>query len=342
MHLLLKLARFVTPKEQTHLIKEIEKYFYQFTNSFQVENDTWASQNRLLLKLDDQKKFKLLSDIELHVEELINKPRIVSAITIPSSLYNWESESLVALINEIVSFLKGNNASEYSLDFLGFGKTPFHKKAIQDRLKKKKFVHSPNSQFKLYLEISSQKVQNVKGVKKHIVRIGRKYVPTIYAEKTLFSFSPQMILYSPYTVQEVADFFGLSLVFNIPIILTNENGRVEKLIEKVKTSYYKGIDKIEYRITSSLANYIMKSKEPTFGFSLWGTSPITELITKINSVKLQIPSKSVINFVFGNEETGLPLNIRNQISMYRIGTQASEPLRASQAAAYALGTLLSQ
>ena len=86
----------------------------------------------------------------------------------------------------------------------------------------------------------------------------------------------------------------------------------------------------------------MKSKNQTFGFSLWGTSPITELITKIKGIKTQIPSKNMINFIFGNEETGLPLKIRDQISIYRIGTQASEPLRASQAAAYALGTLLSQ
>ncbi len=342
MYLLLKLARFVTTEEQNHLIKKIEKYFYQFTNSIQVENDTWASQNRLLLKLEDQKNSKLLSNIELHVEELINKPGIVSVITIPSSLYNWESESLTALINEITTFLKGNNATEYSLDLLGFGKTVFHKKAIQDRLKKKKFVDSSNSNFKLYLEMRSQKVQNIKNGMTHIARIGRKYIPTIYSTKTLFSFSPQLILYSPYTVQEVADFFRLSLAFNIPIILTNENGRVEKLIEKVRTSYYKGIDKIEYRITLSLANYILKSKDQTFGFSLWGTSPITELITKIKGIKPHIQSKSVINFVFGNEETGLPLNIRDQISIYRIGTQASEPLRASQAAAYALGTLLSQ
>ena len=342
MYLLLKLARFVTTKEQNHLCKKIEEYFSQFTNSIQVENDTWASKNRLLLKLGDQKDSKLLSDIELHVEELINKPGIVSAIVIPSSLYNWESESLNALIKEIIIFLRGNNASEYSLDFLGFGKTLFHKKAIQDRLKKKKFVHSPNSKFKLYLEMKSQKVHTIKTGKTHIARIGRKYIPTIYSTKAVFSFSPQLILFSPYTVQEVADFFRLSLAFNIPIILTNENGRAEKLIEKVKNSYFKGIDKIEYRITLSLLNYIMKSKNHTFGFSLWGTSPITELITKIEGIKSQIPRKTVINFVFGNEETGLPLNIRDQISMYRIGTQASEPLRASQAAAYALGALLSQ
>jgi tRNA(Leu) C34 or U34 (ribose-2'-O)-methylase TrmL len=294
------------------------------------------------VKLDSQTNIKLASNMEIYIQELIKRPGIVSAITIPSSFYNLESASLSELIIKIISFLRVNNASEYSFDFLSIGKAPFHKKAIQDRLKKKKFSLSPNSKFKLYLEVNSLKGQNLGAERRVIARIGRKFIPPIYSTETIFSFSPQLILYSPYTVQEVADFFRLSLAFKIPIILTDENGRAEKLIEKVTSSYYKGINKINYRITSSLAKFINESKNKTFGFSLWGTSSIADLIPKVKNFNLQFPDKKLINFVFGNEETGLPLNIQNKIKMFRIGTQASEPLRASQAAAYVLGTLLSK
>ena len=79
-----------------------------------------------------------------------------------------------------------------------------------------------------------------------------------------------------------------------------------------------------------------RSSSKFYGFSLWGDSPIADLNKKIQS---SVQSSTEILFLFGNEETGLPLWIREKIPIFHIGQKASEPLRASQAAAYAFGMM---
>ena len=59
----------------------------------------------------------------------------------------------------------------------------------------------------------------------------------------------------------------------------------------------------------------------------------------IQSITIQDKEKPIINFISGNEQTGLPLFVHHQIPIFHIGGYSSEPLRASQAASYALGTL---
>ncbi|MHA1512952.1 MAG: TrmH family RNA methyltransferase, partial [Candidatus Hodarchaeales archaeon] len=189
--------------------------------------------------------------------------------------------------------------------------------------------------FKLYLEVkqSQDVTKDDRGIQ---VRIGEKFIRQSVQPLSQIP-TPVLVLYSPHTVQEVADFFRLALTFNTQVILTDENDQVETIVQEVEKTYFKGISKISFEITDSLES-LMKKKVSTkvFGFSLWGNSPIADLRKKIH-IKKRSPGE--ILFLFGNEETGLPLWIRDEIPIFHIGQKASEPLRASQAAAYAFGMI---
>lgn len=336
MYLLVKLARFINPQEQQQVSKDIEKFVKSFSNSYQTKKDDWISKNRIILKLD-----LINSKVDTFLQGLLKTPGIASVVKIPLKLYNLESESFSHLIHTLINFIEENGYTDYAFDFRNIGKAPLHKKAIIDRLGKKNIYLSSTSEFLLYLEIRSQPARKAEPRKIIQARIGRKF--KLQNNKTDFNqtFIPKLILYSPFTVQEVADFCRLSLTFRMDIILSNENNLSEELIEKVRTSYFKGIDKIKYNITPSLEKFIANSINKSVGFSLWGTKPINELPIAIQKMTSIESIKPVIYFIFGNEEVGLPLTIRKQISMFRIGIEPSEPLRASQAAAFALGTLFS-
>jgi tRNA(Leu) C34 or U34 (ribose-2'-O)-methylase TrmL len=155
------------------------------------------------------------------------------------------------------------------------------------------------------------------------------------------TFNPNLVLYSPFTTQEVADFFRLGLAFDVLIVLTNENGKAQDLINRVQKTFFKGLAKISFKIVPSLEQLTTENSDSFFGFSLWGTKSISELPLIIHSLRYQDSEKLSIYFLFGNEEKGLPLFVRYKIPIFHIGRQASEPLRAAQAAAYVLGTLYS-
>ena len=51
----------------------------------------------------------------------------------------------------------------------------------------------------------------------------------------------------------------------------------EEIIQDVEKTYFKGIDKINFEIESSLDSLMDKKADCKFyGFSLWGKSPITD------------------------------------------------------------------
>ncbi|MHA2246482.1 MAG: hypothetical protein ACXADY_16190 [Candidatus Hodarchaeales archaeon] len=216
---------------------------------------------------------------------------------------------------------------------------PFHKKAILDRLERKKFVCQLESEFHLYLEIKPVKSKDTQAAKIFQAQIGKRFIREILFEGIHRTFSPKLVLYSPFTTQEVADFFRLSLTFNIPIILTNKNNKVHNLMKIVHKTFFKGISKISFEIIPSLETLLTTNPEPSFGFSLWGTKTVSELPSMIQSFASQESNKPAFYFIFGNEKKGLPLFIRYNITIFRIGKQASEPLRSSLAASYVLGTL---
>ncbi|MFW9779870.1 MAG: TrmH family RNA methyltransferase [Candidatus Heimdallarchaeota archaeon] len=341
MYLLVKLARFITPQEQVEISNEIEKSSNQFITVVQVRNDTWATKNRLIVELKLESPDSPSFNVEQYVQALLKKPGLASAVIITTDMYNWESKSFSMLINALTEYLNVNETSEFNLEFVSIGKVPFHRKAIIDRLKKRNLRYLEKINFVLYLEAFSTNTNKKASTPSILCRIGRKFSPIISPEADYGNFVPQLVLYSPFTAQEVADFFRLGLAFSIPVFITDENNRANDLIKKVSKRYYKGLDKIEYHITPSLSEFLEEYEETCFGFSLWGTTHVIELPKFIERVKSSTSERKDISLIFGNEETGLPLFVRKKIPMFRIGIQTSEPLRASHAAAYVLGMLFS-
>ncbi|MFW9853775.1 MAG: TrmH family RNA methyltransferase [Candidatus Thorarchaeota archaeon] len=342
MYLLVKLARFITPQEQVEISNEIETSSNQFITVAQVRNDKWAPKNRLIVKLRVKTTDNLSFNLEKYVQTLLKKPGLVSAVIITTDMYNWESKSFSMLISALTEYISTNEPLDFNLEFVSIGKVPFHRKAIIDRLKKRNLRYLEDSNFVLYLEAFNTKTAKKTNTPVILCRIGKKISPVVSPKAVYYNSLPQLVLYSPFTAQEVADFFRLGLAFSIPVFITNENNQANDLIKKVSKRYYKGLDKIEYHITPSLSEFLEEYEETCFGFSLWGNNHVTELPKFIERTKSSSSGRKDISLIFGNEETGLPLYVRKKIPMFRIGVRTSEPLRASHAAAYVLGVLFSR
>ncbi len=332
---LIKLARFINASEQKTLAEDIEQSLNPWITSLQISDDKWAAKYRLVMEVEPKNE-----NFEALTKKLLDNPGISSIINFPRKLFNWEFSSFQARINQLADFLVSHNPKNvYTLDFRAIGKLPSHKKAILDRLERKKFVCQLESEFHLYLEIRPVKSKDTQAKKIFQARIGKKFIREILFEGFHRTFNPKLVLYSPFTTQEVADFFRLSLTFNIPIILTNENNKVHNLIKRVQKTFFKGIEKIFFESTPSLETLLTTNPETSFGFSLWGTKTVSELPSMIQSFASQESNKPTVYFIFGNEKKGLPLFIRYSIPIFRICRQASETLRSSLAASYVLGTL---
>ncbi|NHJ02428.1 MAG: hypothetical protein EAX86_09860 [Candidatus Heimdallarchaeota archaeon] len=323
--LLVKLARFITPKEQEKVREIFNKNLIKYSIENKVLTDNWRAKNRFLIKLEKPQTSKLL-------ERVLSHPAVISVISFENGLFDWESSSFSALIKEIVRYLRMNNSTERcALDFRRIGKIPIHRKAVIDRLQRNKIQVLEDNDFILYIEIRQGENSKI------YVRLGRKHPKMIQDEK--LGKVPILVLFSPFTLQEIADFFRLGLVFNTTILFSDENHRVKNLVDQVEKTYFKGISKVNYRIIPSIEDHIEKELENCFGFSLWGNKTTEELEKDYFLRKKALKTNQNLYFIFGNEETGLPLSIREKIPIFRIGNKSSEPLRASQAAAFALGTI---
>jgi len=328
---LVKLSRFVTPEEQDILIQDLNRQLKNYSNKVRIKNDPWGSRHRILITIVDS-----VSLTKEMINAILSNPGVNNITVFQQKLFERRIDTLSQLITILIEFIRNNTDKKtINIDFHALGRVPFHKKAILDRLKKKRIRNDLKSDFKLYIEVKqSQEIRE--GNREIHIRIGEK--TTRQTDKPLSQIpTPKLVLYSPYTVQEVADFFRLALTFKTQIILTNENNKVEEIIQEVEETYFKGITKISFEITDSLESLMKKkSSSKYFGFSLWGNSPIADLNKHFRSKKR---SSEEVLFLFGNEETGLPLWVRNKIPIFHIGQKASEPLRASQAAAYAFGMI---
>ncbi len=328
--ILVKLARFVTPKEQELIANDLLKTLRGHSIPVTIINDSWGSRRRLLIQLKDKSRYSP------NIQKLIlQTPGVNSLILFSQSDFEFETTSLTDLLAHLEDYIVNKiRSNTVFITYQAFGRIPFHKKAILDRLKRKHIFHTGDAKHNLYIEVKRDKQTKEKQpvIK---VRLGEKIGSTPIRNKKITS--PTLILYSPFTIQEVADFFRLALTFKARVIFTNENKMVEKIIEQVEETYFKGLSKVEHQIIPNLDS-IMENKERSlfYGFSLWGSDPITSLREKIESSGKK---REEIFFIFGNEEKGIPLNVRKMILTFYIGVKASEPLRASQAAAYALGIL---
>ncbi len=329
--LLVKLSRFVTPKEQEILIRDLDPQLRNYSKKVIVKDDPWGTRYRILISIAD--KSTLTKRL---INTILSNPGVNNLIIFQQNLFEIRTETLSQLMNTTLKYIKSKtDSSTINISFHALGRVPFHKKALLDRLKKKKIINDPKADFKLYIEV--RQLQGKLGDEKGIqLRIGEKIVGQT-SQSSSQILIPKLVLFSPHTIQEVADFFRLALTFNTQIIITNENNKAEEIIQNVEKTYFKGINKISFEITSSLDSLMDKKSDSKFyGFSLWGKTPITNLITEI---RRETNDHEDILFLFGNEETGLPLWIREKIDIFHIGKKASEPLRASQAAAYAFGMM---
>ena len=328
---LVKLSRFVTPKEQDILVQDLNRQFKDYSNKVKVRNDPWGSRYRILIS--NINNVVLTEGI---IDKILLNPGVNNVTIFQKIFFETRIDTLSQLMKILIEYIRTKtDDNAININFHALGRVPFHKKAILDRLRKKGLKNDQKADFKLYLEVrQSQDIMKDDGGIQ--VRIGEKIMRT--SDQPLSQIpTPILVLYSPHTVQEVADFFRLALTFNTQVILTDENNKVESIIQEVEKTYFKGISKISFEITDSLESLLKKkSDSKVFGFSLWGNSPIADLNRKILDKKR---SPGDILFLFGNEETGLPLWVRDKIPIFHIGQKASEPLRASQAAAYAFGMI---
>ena len=108
---------------------------------------------------------------------------------------------------------------------------------------------------------------------------------------------------------------------------------------------FKGISKVSYSIVPSIYEAIKSdsNQKQLMGFSLWSHLSDQDFIDTL-AEKMTKDGENPQNwaFIFGNEERGLPLKLQSEIPTFRLGEPTSEPLRSSQAAAYALGIFKAQ
>ncbi|MFH1588756.1 MAG: TrmH family RNA methyltransferase [Candidatus Diapherotrites archaeon] len=139
------------------------------------------------------------------------------------------------------------------------------------------------------------------------------------------------VLVEPKTKNEVADFLRLAEIFQCKLILIDEDKRNARQLlfeagEKVKSiKSKKVIAEIHAKLINAIENYY------SIGFSLWGKNSEKELINLKHK-------KTAL--VFGNEKKGLSLESRKAVNLLvHLGPNSSQPMRSSQALAYALALI---
>lgn len=199
---------------------------------------------------------------------------------------------------------------------------PFHSKAITERFLKKN-QYDPKGEI-LYLEARVEK-------EKVSVRLGfylENRDRTITSKKE--TEYPDIAIESPYTLGEIGDFLRLSKTFKnkIYILTLNDTDSLNNVKNFLKENSF---DKGNITIIKNID--VIKNNHQIIGFSMWGKDPIDSLVSKNNKKKL---------LIFGNEKRGLLKSTMDKCDkIIKIGS-SSEPLRATQAASFALGYIFSK
>ena len=325
--ILLKLARFVSSREQRSIRKDLIDII---PKEVDIRPDEWAKERRILLKVPQKK----ITDPEGLLKQIMKLPGVLTVIIFTAQNFNFSTNTLSELVNYTLSSIKDDD-KPFHIKFQAIGSIPFHKKAFLDRIKKKGFSAEENMEPKvnLYLECKEDNSQ-VLG------RLGFIYGDEKHDSTSLDSVSLDsitnlsVILFSPYTTIEIADFCRISLNFNfLEVFFSNENDRVPVIVEETSKTLFKGIDKVKFQVISSLNDFIKDNREKYLflGFSLYSSKGVKDLKLALkNSTK-----KPCV--IIGNEARGLDYDTQKMIDMYKIGTGSSEPLRGSHVLAYVLG-----
>ncbi len=190
----------------------------------------------------------------------------------------------------------------------------FHAKAIEDRfLRKNKF--DPQG-IVLYLEAKT------KG-DKTAIRIGE--IITQESPNQNQDVRIDLLLENSTNVQEIADFLRLSVALQCTAYFKNSLPINDKIFLAKKLFKSNKINYKQIKNLNEVKDYFL------IGFSLWGKDPEKSLLKT---------SQKRLLLLFGNEERGLLKETMDSCSLViHLGPKSSEPMRANQAAAYAVGIL---
>lgn len=332
--ILLKLARFVSSREQRSIRKDLISIIPQDVD---IRPDEWAKQRRILLKIPKLKAEKS--------EELLTKiaeiPGILTIVIFKKNNFDFATDKLSELVNYTLDSVNGNEKPLY-IKFQSIGSLPFHKRALKERINKKTSLSkiADETTFNVYLECKEQNSQILSRLgfmykfekEEHLSSSETEILQDLDITKNKIS----VILFSPYTAIEIADFCRMSLNFDfLEVLFSNENEKVPEVLEETSKTLFKGIDKVKYEVIPSLNDFISKNryKYSFLGFSLHASKNARDLKKALKN------SDKIPCVVIGNEVRGLEYSTQKMIDMFRLGTGSSEPLRASHVIAYVLGMI---
>jgi len=261
---------------------------------------------------DPWSSLRLITD-----KPIFNKPYISNIIELKETFFP-------KTISEIIEHL--NKCEVKNITAKIWDNVPFHKKAIVDRyLKKYKFnetgVH-------IYLEAKPRANSLAPEVRLGVFLESKTSSISEHQKSTY----PDLLIESPKTIGEISDFVRLSKTFKIKVYISTLNDPdCIKAISEFKSfnSFNKANIEIINFSDALRQNYVF------IGFSMWG-------VDNISSVSSLAKGDKKLLLLFGNEKRGLKKNTMDMCEkVIKIGNNSSEPLRATQAAAFALGYLQS-
>jgi tRNA(Leu) C34 or U34 (ribose-2'-O)-methylase TrmL len=190
-------------------------------------------------------------------------------------------------------------------------KVPFHTLAIIQRYQRKYKFDEDGAVF--YLEARNEN--------KLEVRFGE----VIEDELAQVEY-PDLAIESPKTMGEISDFIRMSKIFGSKVyIITLKDQKCKYALKDFlkENSFNKANVEIVDTIEEIQKKYLFVS------FSLWGKDTLRK-----------VKSKQNLLLIFGNEKRGLLKSTMDKSKyVIKIGNKSSEPLRATQAAAFAIGYL---
>jgi len=325
---IINLSRFVSINEKKEIINEIKK------QGIDVKPDSWSSMRLITNK------------------PIFDKPYVSNVIELKETFYPQS-------LSETVEHLRKYEVKDINAKI--WDNVPFHRKAIVDRFKKKnKFQENGKI---IYLEAKpaqnrkepevrlgiilnkennynqntqqAPKGSNINSKEKYNYNRNQNFKKT-EPEPRRFTpgtsnIYPDLLIESPKTIGEISDFVRLSKTFKLKIFISTLNDPdCARAIAEFKKS--NSFDKADIEIIQFSDD--LKKDYALVGFSLWGRQTINDLKT------IDQKNKKLL-FLFGNEKRGLKKSTMDMCNLViKIGENSSEPLRATQAAAYALGYLV--
>jgi tRNA(Leu) C34 or U34 (ribose-2'-O)-methylase TrmL len=240
--------------------------------------------------------------------------KIEGASTIvPLDVFDEPTKTLGDVARLARGVAERHGLTAFDVQLKAFGDVPFHARAIRDRMsKKKEFTSNPESV--IYVE-----AKPAEGA--ILIRMG------VICKEGRADAGAVLVLEHPTTWHEAADFIRLGIALGVEVRFVTLGDRLSmNAIDEAK-QVARGWRKARITVVESVDEAL---GQQNIGFSLWGTADESALKSL----------KPPLVFLFGNEEKGLSLETKRKCSqVIRLGPKSSEPLRSSQAAAYALGAL---